>query len=141
MNTTTAPVPAVSAELTHAVAAKITEFYPPRIPFEAEKNARIARAILRLPALRAALPSTRRWQSIETAPLDGREVLLRVKARAGIQGKCLVGHFMQGGHCVEDHPAIARGWYFWNGSMFDQAADPTDWMELPADEPTNGSNA
>jgi hypothetical protein len=132
MNHTT-PAPAVSAELARAITEKIAEFYPPKIPFDAEKNGRIARAILRLKALRAALPSTRRWQSIETAPLDGREVLLRVKVRAGIRGKCLVGHFMQGGHCIEDHPAIARGWYFWNGRMFDEAAEPTHWMELPED--------
>lgn len=74
------------------------------------------------------------WQPIESAPLDGREVLLAVKLRAGIQGKQLVGHYMPGGHCIEDHPPIASGWYFWNGCSFDKAATPTHWMPLPATE-------
>jgi len=43
----------------------------------------------------------------------------------------LVGHYMPGGHCIEDHPAIDRGWYFWNGRMFDLASVPTHWMPLP----------
>ena len=67
------------------------------------------------------------WQPIETAPKNGSEVLLRVK-----RGKCLVGHYMPGGHCIEDHPPIAPGWYFWDGRMFDQASEPTHWMPLPA---------
>jgi hypothetical protein len=141
MNKPIIPTSAVSVELTNAFADKIAEFYPPKTPFDVEKNLRIARAILRLPALRDALPATRDWQPIETAPLDGREVLLRVKYRAGIPGGKLVGHFMQGGHCIEDHPAIARGWYFWSGRMFDEAAEPTHWMELPTDDPTAGSDA
>lgn len=73
----------------------------------------------------------RQWQPIETAPKDGGEMLLRVKMRAGIRGKTLVGHYMPGGHCIEDHPPIAAGWYFWNGLMFDKAAEPTHWMPLP----------
>lgn len=75
-------------------------------------------------------------QPMETAPLDGTEVILRVKSRAGMPHKYLVGHFMQGGHCIADHPAIARGWYFWNGCMFDSAAEPEGWMALPSDKPT-----
>lgn len=71
------------------------------------------------------------WQPIATAPLDGREVILAVKSRAGIRHGVLVGHFMEGGHCIEDHPAIERGWYFWNGCMFDRASAPTHWMPLP----------
>lgn len=74
------------------------------------------------------------WQPIATAPKDGREVLLLVKVRAGIPGKCLVGHWQPGGHCVEDHPAIDAGWYFWTGRMFDLAAEPTHWAELPGVE-------
>ena len=73
-----------------------------------------------------------KWQPIETAPKDGREVLLKVEKRAGIPGKCLVGHYMPGGHCIEDHPPIDPGWYFWNGCMFDEAAKPIEWAELPA---------
>lgn len=71
------------------------------------------------------------WQPIETAPKDGREVVLAVKYRAGIPKGVLVGHYMQGGHCIEDHPPIAAGWYFWNGREFDLAAEPTHWMPLP----------
>ena len=71
------------------------------------------------------------WQPIETAPKDGSEVLLAVEVRAGVPHCLLVGHYMPGGHCIEDHPPIDRGWYFWNGCMFDKAAKPTHWMELP----------
>lgn len=75
------------------------------------------------------------WQPIETAPPDNSDVLLYSKS-----GDMLVGHFMPGGHCVEDHPPIARGWYFWNGGMFDRLSEPTHWMPLPdppAKEPAN----
>lgn len=71
------------------------------------------------------------WSPIDTAPKDGSEVLLAVRLRAGISGRLLVGHWMCGGHCIEDHPAIEAGWYFWNGLMFDRAAEPTHWMPLP----------
>lgn len=71
------------------------------------------------------------WQPIETAPKDGREVVLAVAFRAGISKGVLVGHYMGGGHCIEDHPPIDAGWYFWNGCMFDEAAKPTHWMPLP----------
>lgn len=70
-------------------------------------------------------------QPMETAPMNGTEVLLKVKARAGDSGKFLVGHWMPGGHCIEDHPAIEQGWYFWNGRMFDKAAEPIAWAALP----------
>lgn len=70
---------------------------------------------------------TEAWPTIDSAPKDGKEVLVRVKMRAGMSGRCLVGHYMVGGHCIEDHPAIAEGWYFWNGCMFDKAAEPTHW--------------
>lgn len=71
------------------------------------------------------------WQPIETAPKDGREVILAVEYRAGIRHGVLVGHYMEGGHCIEDHPPVAEGWYFWNGCMFDKAAKPTHWLPLP----------
>ena len=71
------------------------------------------------------------WQPIETAPKDGREVILAVETRAGMPHGVLVGHYMPGGHCIEDHPPIASGWYFWNGCMFDKAAKPTHWMQMP----------
>lgn len=71
---------------------------------------------------------------MESAPRDGREVILKVKSRAGISGKYLVGHYMPGGHCIEDHPPIAEGWYFWNGREFDHAAEPIGWMPIPGEE-------
>lgn len=71
------------------------------------------------------------WHPIENAPKDGTEVLLCVKRRAGIAHGFLVGHWMPGGCCIKDHPPISQGWYFWNGSMFDRASDPTHWMPLP----------
>jgi hypothetical protein len=72
---------------------------------------------------------------MSSAPNDGREILLQVKARAGMPGKFLVGHWMQGGHCIEDHPPIKEGWYFWNGQMFDKAAEPIAWTDLPEAQP------
>lgn len=74
----------------------------------------------------------RDWRPLESAPKDGTEVLIQVAFRAGIPGRMLVGHYMQGGHCIEDHPPIDQGWYFWNGCMFDKAAKPLAWMPLPA---------
>ena len=92
--------------------------YPP----EADKRIR---------ELREQVEKLSTWRPIDTAPRDGSEVLLRVKVRAGISGKCLVGHYMKGGHCIEGHPPISAGWYFWNGSFFDSAAGPTHWLPLP----------
>jgi len=71
------------------------------------------------------------WQPMDTAPKDGTEILLLVERRAGISGKMLVGHWMPGGHCIEGHPPIDEGWYFWSGSMFDKASRPLRWMPLP----------
>lgn len=76
------------------------------------------------------------WLPIETAPKDGTEVLLVVESRAGIQGRYLVGHYMPGGYCIEDHPAIDSGWYFWNGCMFDKSSKPTHWTPLPEQVPS-----
>ena len=79
-----------------------------------------------------AMPSLDRvWHPIETVPKDGREGLLRVAMRAGINDRCLVGHYMPGWNCIEDHPPISEGWYFWNGDMFDKASKPTHWSPLP----------
>ena len=72
------------------------------------------------------------WQPMKTAPRDGTEVLLVVERRAGMPGMCLVGHWMPGGHCIEDHPPIDEGWYFWTGRMFDKASKPIFWMPLPS---------
>lgn len=78
------------------------------------------------------LPTDERaWLSMSSAPKDGTEVLLLVERRAGIPGRCLVGHYMPGGHCIEDHPPVSQGWYFWNGLMFDIAANPIGWLPIP----------
>lgn len=79
---------------------------------------------------RATIPPSN-WEKMDTAPKDGREIVLLVAKRAGMAGRTLVGHWMGGGYCIEDHPAIAPGWYFWNGSMFDKASEPLLWSPLP----------
>ena len=81
--------------------------------------------------LAEALREAVTWRAMDTAPKDGSEVLLTVELRAGMRGRMLVGHFMPGGHCIEDHPPIDRGWYFWNGSRFDGPAKPIGWRPLP----------
>lgn len=68
---------------------------------------------------------------MKDAPDNGEEVLLMVKRRAGMPGKFLVGHYQKGGHCIDDHPPIAAGWYFWNGYLFDVASEPVGWLPLP----------
>lgn len=77
-----------------------------------------------------------KFLNMDSAPKDGREVILKVACRAGVSGRCLVGHYMPGGHCIEDHPPIDAGWYFWNGLLFDKAAEPVGWLPLPDDGDT-----
>lgn len=91
-------------------------------------------AIERAVVSKLRAPVATDWRSMDTAPLDGREVLLQVELRAGMPGRCLVGHYMPGGHCIEDHPPIAQGWYFWDGREFDLASKPTGWLALPPDD-------
>lgn len=78
------------------------------------------------------------WRPMKSAPRDGTEVLLLVERRAGEPGKCLVGHWTPGGHCIEDFPPIDAGWDLWNGCMFDLASKPLAWMPLPS---TRGAEA
>lgn len=73
-------------------------------------------------------------QPMTTAPKDGRELILKVERRAGIRHKYLIGHYQPGGHCIDDHPPIDEGWYFWNGLLFDKAANPIGWLELPHED-------
>lgn len=75
-----------------------------------------------------------KWQPICTAPKDGTEILLRVNTPDGVPGNYLVGHYQPGGNCIDDHPPIDRGWYFFNGTQFNLASNPTHWMPLPKDE-------
>lgn len=79
---------------------------------------------------RSPIPS-RMWEKMDTAPKDGREIIILVAKRAGFNKRCLVGHWMAGGHCIEGHPPISAGWYFWNGREFDIASEPLLWMPLP----------
>lgn len=75
------------------------------------------------------------WRPMDTAPKDGTEVLLKVEHHPSTQKEHVVGHYMPGGHCIEDHPAIAEGWYYWNGSYFGPVSNPVKWMPIPIDHP------
>ncbi len=74
-------------------------------------------------------------KSMSTAPIDGTEILIEVKQRAGVPGKFLVGHYMKGGIYEDGFPPVEEGWYFWNGSMFDKAAEPIGWTHLLVAKP------
>jgi hypothetical protein len=39
------------------------------------------------------------------------------------------------GHSIEDQPPIEGGWCFWNGCMFDRAAEALGWLPLPDETP------
>lgn len=56
-------------------------------------------------------------------------MLVYTRNRAGLPGT-VVAHYMPGGHCIEDHPPIDRGWYYWTGSIMD-ITPATHWMPLP----------
>lgn len=99
---------------------------------EADAFRRCEAALAILKKYLSAYEAGRGMFPMKTAPRDGSEVLLQVELRAGIPGKFLVGHWMPGGHCIEDHPAIDEGWYFWNGCQFDKAAKPIGRQPLPS---------
>ncbi len=88
-----------------------------------------ARETLALLAALERSEAASQWQPIETAPKEG-EVLLRI-VRAGMVGS-LVCHWQPGGHCIDDHPPIDKGWYFWNGHMlYPVDSKPTHWAPIP----------
>lgn len=91
--------------------------------------AALSEALAQLEAERARNAAT--WLPMGTAPKDGTEVLLDLPLDKSRARRAVIGHYMKGGHCIEDHPAIDRGWYFWTGRMFDKAPDPAGWMRLP----------
>ena len=62
------------------------------------------------------------WQPIETAPKDGDEIILR-----NASWNRVLAHWMPGGHCIEDHPSIDAGWYFWTGNRYDVFKTPEVW--------------
>jgi hypothetical protein len=68
---------------------------------------------------------------MDDAPRDGTELLLIVENKHGLWCM-LVGHYMPGGHCIEDHPAIDSGWYFWN--MSEVGAEKRTWLEFDIDD-------
>ena len=84
------------------------------------------------PELLPKVQAGKSWLPISTFPKNERgepkpgEVLLKLAS-----GITVVGHWMPGGFCIEDHPSIEAGWYTWAGSMFDLAHQPTHWMPLP----------
>jgi hypothetical protein len=108
--------------------AKFVANLPVFVPF-------LLAALSAAPGASGGTKPTEPMRPMTTAPKDGTEVLLQVEWRAGIRGKFLVGHYMPGGHCIEDHPPIDEGWYFWNGCMFDRASKPVGWLPLPASAP------
>jgi hypothetical protein len=55
-----------------------------------------------------------KWQPIETAPKDGREVLIFVGS--GYDGGVIVANWREGG-----------GWNDWDGDLW----EPTHWMPFP----------
>lgn len=75
------------------------------------------------------------WQTIDTAPKDASEILLRAP-----EG-CVVAHWAYGGG--EDQPPFGPAWFYNAGTYFNQVASrykPTHWMPLPALQ-SGGSNA
>lgn len=65
------------------------------------------------------------WHPMETAPKDGTEVILR-----NVSWNRALAHYMPGGHCIEDHPPIDAGWYFWNGRIHDVFTSPVQWRSI-----------
>ena len=62
------------------------------------------------------------WQPIETAPKDGRAIMVWIKGRLELQA-----------HCFAPVSICDNGWW-WDDSTGDQIepiADATHWMPLP----------
>lgn len=70
---------------------------------------------------------TAQWQPISTAPKDGGEVILR-----NANWNRVLAHWMPGGHCIEDHPPIDAGWYYWSGNSYNIFDKPLHWMPIHA---------
>jgi hypothetical protein len=100
--------------------------------FQVKDNWRVWQAALEYAASQTAQESRGEWKPIETAEKKpGKEVLLLIKRNDfSTPMTAYVGHWMEGGHCVGDHPPIAQGWYYWNGFNFNTVL-PTHWMPLP----------
>lgn len=67
------------------------------------------------------------WRSdVENAGPKNKGYVLLVDGN----GHKVLAHWQPGGHCIEDHPPIDRGWYYWNGREFDVFRNPTAWMPV-----------
>lgn len=63
------------------------------------------------------------WHDMSTAPKDGTEIILENANYCRV-----LAHWMPGGHCIDDHPPIDRGWYFFDGNQFAVFKEPKRWM-------------
>ena len=125
-------------------------------PFEAEQQANL-RLIAAAPAMLArideltrerdearaqveALRNASQWQPIETAPKDGRKIIVRYLNRNGLN-RTVFASWLTDEEAAEsdaDGVGLEGGWYerIDNWSDFTQVAihegEPTHWMPLPA---------
>lgn len=74
------------------------------------------------------------WRPMEDAPKDGTEVIIETPNIVRV-----LAHYQPGGFCIEDHPAIDEGWYFWNGHMFARLNGAARWR--PASGEPSGAEA
>lgn len=67
------------------------------------------------------------WQPMSTAPRDGTMLDLRF-----VHGRSVVGHWLPGGHCIEDHQPVAAGWYYWERTYWNSVAEEylTGWSTV-----------
>lgn len=111
-----------------------------------DKNDGAAHVVLRASDALTELQHRSRWRCMSTLPMvNGEprhgEFLIRFKQpatyRRAERVRVVVAHWMPGGHCIEDHPPIARGWYYDNGGEVIQFATetPMDWAPLPEEVP------
>jgi hypothetical protein len=91
------------------------------------------RAAARLIA-RAALNAIPRWRPIESAPKDGRFVLLHVPNDQLESGAVTVGAYYKPEERAEDGKFLKGHWDGWLGMDADVLSswcEPTHWMPLP----------
>jgi hypothetical protein len=74
------------------------------------------------------------WQPIETAPRDGRFVMLHVPEGQLESGTVTIGAYWKSDERAENGRFLKGNWDGWLGMDVDIASswcDPTDWMPLP----------
>ena len=79
------------------------------------------RAMVRKPAANESP-----WKSCDSPPKNPRDVRLVTHT-----GQYMEAHYLTGGHCIEDHPPVAAGWYHWTGTYYDRVPNPDKWMDIP----------